>query len=202
MRSTLWLVGLAMALPKVHDSTVWVLDDGNFDQTDEGEWAIDFYAPWCKHCKDLEPIWKAVAKDLKMKGSTVNVAKVDCVLNPSAAKENNVRGFPTIRFIRNGKTVSTFKKPQRNKGNLVKWILENSEAPLRVEGKVSEKASGGKKAPPEAKLFEIATIALTFIRDTIRRVPFLACITSGLFGVIVGAFVGVTWALGQIKKHS
>ncbi|KAL1771643.1 disulfide-isomerase TMX3 isoform X3, partial [Sigmodon hispidus] len=38
---------------------------------------IDFYAPWCGHCKKLEPIWNEVGLEMKSIGSPVKVRKMD-----------------------------------------------------------------------------------------------------------------------------
>ena len=54
-----------------------------------------FYAPWCGHCKKLEPVFREVARDLSRQGK-VRVGKVDCTRFPSLASEFSVRGFPTI----------------------------------------------------------------------------------------------------------
>jgi len=59
------------------DKDVYVLTDANFEQTVYGSkdiWLVEFYAPWCGHCKALEPEWNASASQLKGK---VKFGKVD-----------------------------------------------------------------------------------------------------------------------------
>jgi len=53
------------------------LDETNFDAlvfSSKDIWMIEFYAPWCGHCKALEPEWNEAA--LALKGQ-VKLAKVD-----------------------------------------------------------------------------------------------------------------------------
>ena len=46
------------------------LTDKNFKklvlQSDD-MWLVEFFAPWCGHCKNLEPHWKKAASELKGK---------------------------------------------------------------------------------------------------------------------------------------
>lgn len=48
-----------------------------------GDWFVEFYAPWCGHCKKLTEIWEEIADTLKNEedNSYVNIAKVDVPAN-------------------------------------------------------------------------------------------------------------------------
>lgn len=56
-------------------------------------WIVEFFAPWCGHCKKLAPEWKKAANNLKGK---VKLGHVDCDAEKSLMSRFNVQGFPTI----------------------------------------------------------------------------------------------------------
>eukprot|EP00466_Bigelowiella_natans_P011297 jgi/Bigna1/87273/estExt_fgenesh1_pg.C_180143 len=87
-------------LTNAEDSAVITLTDSNFDAlTAEGSWILDFYAPWCGHCKRLEPEYEKAAKE--MKGS-VSFGKVDCTKWTGLRSRFGVKGYPTLKFMRDG----------------------------------------------------------------------------------------------------
>lgn len=62
------------------DRDVVVLDSSNFDELVLGSkdiWFVEFYAPWCGHCKKLEPEWNEAASKLK---GQVKLGKVDATV--------------------------------------------------------------------------------------------------------------------------
>ncbi|NXP75175.1 TMX3 isomerase, partial [Ramphastos sulfuratus] len=63
-------------------------------------WLVDFYAPWCGHCKKLEPVWNEVGIEMERMGSPVKVGKMDATSFSSIASEFGVRGYPTIKLLR------------------------------------------------------------------------------------------------------
>ncbi len=86
----------------VDEKDVIILDEDNFEEQvygDNDAWFVEFYAPWCGHCKNLIPEWAALATNLK---GEVKVAKVDATENSGIASRFGVRGYPTIKFFPNG----------------------------------------------------------------------------------------------------
>jgi len=58
---------------------------------------IEFYAPWCGHCKSLAPIYEELGKEFKDDNSVV-IAKMDSIANDITSPDYIVEGFPTIYF--------------------------------------------------------------------------------------------------------
>jgi len=89
-------------------SEVVELTDSNFDKTvmadDKNTWFLEFYAPWCGHCKALAPAWEETAYNLKGK---VKVAKVDATQERALASRFGIQGFPTLKLFPSGKKMES-----------------------------------------------------------------------------------------------
>lgn len=98
----LWLL-LSLGTALAEDSDVVVLTNSNWEELvrkSDSPWLVKFYAPWCGHCRALEPTWNEVSKKLK---GRVNVGKVDITQEKWIAEDWDLTGFPTIKLLQKDK---------------------------------------------------------------------------------------------------
>jgi len=61
---------------------------------------IEFYAPWCGHCKKLAPEYSKAALEIKSRGlNNIALAKVDATVEKEASDQFDIKGFPTILYF-------------------------------------------------------------------------------------------------------
>nr|XP_033790133.1 protein disulfide-isomerase TMX3 [Geotrypetes seraphini] len=108
------LLFLAVVSASVED-----LDDSFKENRKDDIWLVDFYAPWCGHCKKLEPVWQEVGIEMKNSRSLIKVGKMDATVHSSIASEFGVRGFPTIKLLK-GDLAYNYRGP-RTKDDIVEF---------------------------------------------------------------------------------
>lgn len=105
-------------------------------------WLVEFYAPWCGHCKNLAPHWAEAASELKGKVVLSNLnlclyflyeflqvklGAVDSTTHTIKTSKYDIKGYPTIKYFAPGKkdsdSVSDYDGG-RTAGDIVNWALE------------------------------------------------------------------------------
>lgn len=84
---------------------------------------VEFYAPWCGHCKKLTPIYEELGD--KMAAEEVEIVKMDATAN-DVPPQFNVKGFPTLFWLpKNTKTPKTYEGG-REVDDFIKYIAEHA----------------------------------------------------------------------------
>ncbi|KAM6542603.1 hypothetical protein CsatB_007050 [Cannabis sativa] len=88
----------------VVDGKVLELDDSNFDSAIAAFDCVlvDFYAPWCVHCKRLSPQLDIAAPALAALKEPIVIAKVDADKFRWLATKFDIDGFPTLKIFMHG----------------------------------------------------------------------------------------------------
>jgi len=111
----------------VDEQDVVVLTDKNFsDKLNSVKYAlVEFYAPWCGHCKALKPEYAKAATALKDYSSDVILAKLDATEEKEVAGKHEIQGYPTLKWFIDGKVVSDYSGG-RTADDMVRWIKKKT----------------------------------------------------------------------------
>ncbi|OAX79823.1 protein disulfide-isomerase domain [Emergomyces africanus] len=125
---------------------------------------VEFFAPWCGHCKNLAPIYDELANAFAFASDKVHISKVDADEHRSLGQRFGVQGFPTLKWF-DGKS----DKPEEYNGgrdleSLSKFVTE----------KTGIKPKGAQKAASNVQMLTDATFSKAIGGDKDVFVAFTA----------------------------
>lgn len=159
------LVALAMGYEV--DEGVIIGTSDNFDTiiAENQHVLVEFYAPWCGHCKTLAPEYAAAAQELANQESATKLMKVDATVEEALGSKFDVSGFPTLKFFNNGK--ATEYTGGRTKDEILAYLKKKTGPP-------AEPLTTFEAAETAKKDNEVAVFGFFESEDTQEAMAFLA----------------------------
>mmetsp|Transcript_118214 Transcript_118214/g.166167 ORF Transcript_118214/g.166167 Transcript_118214/m.166167 type:complete len:353 (-) Transcript_118214:173-1231(-) len=141
------------------------LTDSNFKKSLEGKSAFVFFqAPWCGHCRKLQPEWDQMAK-VYADTPNVIIGQADCSgSGQQFCGENGVQGYPTLKLWKDGRFSdynggrdfqSLKREVERKLDPRPACSLESKEACTPEDRAILEESEKMSKAERAAKLKEV-----------------------------------------------
>ncbi|XP_043832589.1 protein disulfide-isomerase A2 [Dromiciops gliroides] len=128
----------------LEEDDILVLTQHNLDRAlrEHRYLLVEFYAPWCGHCKALAPEYAKAASLLKNESSELKLAKVDGPAEKELVEEFGVTGYPSLKFFRDGNRSQPveFTGPREAEG-IVRWLkrrLGPSATHLETEAEAAQ----------------------------------------------------------------
>ncbi|KAL8171803.1 hypothetical protein V2J09_023607 [Rumex salicifolius] len=123
-------------------SSVVVLTPENFNEIvlDKSKNVlVEFYAPWCGHCKSLAPIYEKVAAAFKSEDEIV-IANVDADKHRDLGEKFGVTGFPTLKFFSKNNKEGEDYEGGRDLNDFVNFFNDKCGTSRDANGQLTSKA--------------------------------------------------------------
>jgi len=119
-------------IPEPNDDAVKVVVGKNFEEIvydKEKDVFVEFYAPWCGHCKKLAPVWDELGEIFEEKAPNVVIAKIDATAN-GLPEGLDISGFPTLIFFPADNKKGVPYNEDRDLDSLKQFVIEHASRPI------------------------------------------------------------------------
>jgi len=184
------LLWLLLLLPIVQ-SEVTILTDETFEHQTQsstgqttGRWFVEFYAPWCGHCKQLAPTWEALALKATEDDGII-FAKVDCTVEKAVCRRFAITGFPTLIYLAD-RQMFVHDGGKRNVDSLFDFAM------------TGYKSLDGKTVPPPPSWFEELLASNEFTKNLIDDLDHILILRKNAAFVIFAMGLTIGFLVGYV----
>jgi protein disulfide-isomerase A1 len=136
-----------------NEGGVLVLTEENFDEAiaSHDNILVEFYAPWCGHCKKIAPELEKASEVLAKETPALYIAKIDTTVHKAIGTRYNIEGFPTLKLFSKG--VPSEYNGGRTEPEIISWMIKKTGPASRVLSTVEEVESFQASADVAVVLF-------------------------------------------------
>lgn len=84
---------------------------------------VDFWAPWCRPCGIMKPIFEKVSEQYRNENSEVQLFTLNVEENKEFASQLGIRSIPTVKSFSNGEEV--YSQPGMQMESQIKQLVTN-----------------------------------------------------------------------------
>lgn len=99
---------------------------------------VEFYSPYCSHCKQLAPTWESLYSNFSGEATDMGlkIRQVNCVESGDLCNREGIQFYPSLRLYREGKLITSYP-------NKLKRTTDAFEKFLRQEVLIASQQGGG-----------------------------------------------------------
>ena len=84
---------------------------------------VDFWAPWCRPCGVMKPVFEKVSEEYRNENSEVQLFTLNVEENKEFASQLGIRSIPTVKSFSDGKEV--YSQPGMQMEGQIKQLVTN-----------------------------------------------------------------------------
>merc|ERR1712160_131719 len=139
------------AVPENNDVGVKVVVGSQWEkivQDETKDVLMEYYAPWCGHCKALSPKWDELAEHVAELDDIV-IAKMDSTANEVEGVE--IKGYPTLKWYPKGDKSGIEYNDGRELPDFKDFLMKNSASHKAKFGEAAETAPVDAEEAPKSE---------------------------------------------------